>query len=186
MRYRVATTFVVLAMIGASCGSDGTSESPGDSEVPSSDADATTDAESETDSAATGAVVDPQAPGQARVSVDGLTFEFSEPGAVECVPDPDEFRFSFVIGDNEVTLGAGANLFGDEYLGSIEMRVASPEGEEGVTSYAPDLRANGVASLAFDGDSISYSGPVLMYPPFSGGLVDPIDVGNGTFSITCP
>ena len=94
--------------------------------------------------------------------------------------------FSFRIGDNEVTLGAGANRYETGWLGNIDMTVANPDGEEGPISYFPDLAEHGDAGLAFDGNSMSYSGPMQKSPRNDGSNPPPIDVGDGVISVTCP
>jgi hypothetical protein len=129
-------------------------------------------------------VVDPQPPGQAKAVVDGREFTFTEPGALDCLIAEGSLTFSFRIGDNEVTLGAGANRSDTGWLGSIDLRIANPDGEDGPVSYFPDLAANGDA-VAIDGNSMSYSGPMQKQPPNDGSNPPPIDIGNGTISVTC-
>lgn len=132
-----------------------------------------------------GAVVDPQPPGQAVASVDGQEFTLVEPGALACTLADDSITFSFRIGDNEVTLGAGANRTDDEWFGGIDLRIANPTGEDGPISYFPELPANS-AGMVVDGDSFSYFGPMMKQPPNDGSNPPPVDVGDGTVSITCP
>jgi hypothetical protein len=134
--------------------------------------------------ASSGDVVDRQAPGQATASVDGQNFTFTEPGALDCTITEDAITFSFRIGDNEVTLGGGANLYDTAWLGNINLRVANPEGEDGPVGYFPDLAMNGDA-VAIDGDSMSYSGPMQKQPPNDGSNPPPVDVGDGKISVTC-
>jgi hypothetical protein len=52
--------------------------------------------------------------------------------------------------------------------------------------YQPDLGSAGESGLAFDGDSMSYSGPMEKVPANDGSLPEPVAVGNGTISVTCP
>ena len=133
-----------------------------------------------------GDVVSPQAPGEALVSVDSKEFKFSEPGGVGCNVTKEGFSFSFRIGDNEVTLGAGAVYAGDMWVGEIRMTVANPEGERGPIDYFVSLPEIDEPGLAFDGKSMSYSGPMKKQPPQDGTNPAPVDVGTGTVSITCP
>ena len=131
-----------------------------------------------------GAVVNPQPPGQAMVTVDGQDFTLTEPGALECTIAQDAITFSFRIGDNEITLGGGANLYDTGWLGSIDLRVANPTGEPGPISYYPDLAANG-DGVAIDGASMSYTGPMQKQPANDGSNPPPVDVGQGAISVTC-
>ena len=108
-----------------------------------------------------------------------------EPGALACTIADDSITFSFRIGDNEVTLGAGANLYDTGWLGAITLTVGNPAGEAGPISYFPDLAANG-GGLAIDGSSLSYSGPMQKQPANDGSNPPPVDVGDGVISVTCP
>ncbi len=133
-----------------------------------------------------GSVVDKQPSGQAHVTVDGREYTLTDPGALECSIGEDELTFSFIIGDNEVVLGGGVTMSNDGWFGSIDLRIANPDGEPGPISYFPDFRdlPDGVA---VEGDSVSYSGPLMKQTPMeSGNLPDPVDVGNGVISATCP
>ncbi len=130
-------------------------------------------------------VVDPQPPGQALVSVDGQEYVLTEPGALACTLADDAITFSFRIGDNEVTLGAGANETDGQWLGSVDLRVADPGGEPGPIAYFPDLVTNS-GGVAIDGDSFSYSGPMQKQPANDGSNPPPVDVGDGLITITCP
>ena len=40
--------------------------------------------------------------------------------------------------------------------------------------------------MAVDGDSFSYSGPMMKRPPNDGSNPPPVDVGDGLVSVTCP
>ena len=132
-----------------------------------------------------GAIVNRQPAGQALVSVDGQEYPMQEPGAIACTIADDTFSFSFRIGDNEVTLGGGANLYEPGWLGDIRVTVGNPEGEAGPIAYFPDLAVNG-GGLAIDGSSLSYSGPMQKQPANDGSNPPPVDVGDGTISVTCP
>lgn len=131
--------------------------------------------------ATSGEVVDQQPPGQALVSVDGEEFTFDTPGLADCNVEPDTFTFSYVIGDNEVGLAGGANLYEDGWLGDITLRVVR---DNLPYQYFPDQDALD-DGIAIDGDSISYSGPMLMRPPNDGTNPPPESVGDGTISVTC-
>ena len=131
-----------------------------------------------------GQVVNQQPPGQAMASVDGRELTLTEPGAVDCSITSEAITFGFRIGDNEVTLGAGANLYDDGWLGGIDLIVWNPEGEDGPISYYPDLAEHG-DRIAVDGESVSYSGPMLKQPPNDGSNPPPVEVGEGTISATC-
>ncbi len=183
---------VLLALVA--CGGDdensdvqsGTASAGGES-TESGDGDGNGDGDSGGSDGATegGDVVNPQPPGQAMVSVDGKEFTLTEPGALDCTLADDSITFSFRIGDNEVTLGGGANRADDQWFGSINVTVAYPDGEEGPVAYFPDLAANS-DKLVIDGDSLSYSGPMRKQPRNDGSNPPPIDVGDGLISITCP
>lgn len=186
MRGRSVAT-LVLVLVLAACGDPGPG-GPASNDIPSGAG--AEDASSEGDGGAgdlgdSGEVIDPQPRGQAAVSVDGQEWAFTEPGATECRIAADAIGFSFRIGDNEITLGAGANLYDDlGWLGAIDLRVANPEGADGPITYFPDLAANG-AGIAIDGNSMSYSGPMQKQPPNDGTNPPPEDVGDGTISVTC-
>jgi len=130
----------------------------------------------------TGEVVNRQPPGQGAASVDGQEFTFNTPGGVACKVTDEEFNYSFIIGDNEITIGGGASIQGDEWFGSLTMRIV---GEDGTTEYSAKLNDN-PAGVAIDGNSVSYSGPMEKYPPAPPGeLPQPVDVGDGVFTATC-
>ncbi len=116
--------------------------------------------------------------------VDGQTFTLTEPGALACSITKDAITISFRIGDNEITLGGGANRYDAGWLGSIDLRVANPDGEPGPISYFPDLAAHG-DRIAIDGDSVSYVGPMQKQPPNDGTNPPPVDIGDGAISATC-
>lgn len=123
-------------------------------------------------------------PGQALVAVDNQEFTFELPGGVACSIGSDEFSFSFRIGDNEVTLGGGGFHSDAGWGGDISMDIPEPEGEVGVTTYFIDLTEQG-DHLVIDGSSLSYSGPWMMRPPNDGTNPPPVDIGEGTLSVTC-
>ncbi len=160
-----------VVLVAGACGtSDGAPESGGNSGDGGS---------------AGGVVVNPQPPGQAMAVVDGLEYTLTEPGGFACSITPDEISIAFRIGDNEVVLGGGVNLYDTGWSGGIDLRVANPDGEDGPISYFANLAsiANGIA---VDGDSMSYSGPMQKQPANDGSNPPPVDVGEGSFSATCP
>lgn len=133
------------------------------------------------EAAGSGDVVDRQPAGQATASVDGQEFSFDTPGLTDCSVESDTFTFSFVVGDNEVGLAGGANLYEDGWLGDITLRVVEDDGPH---QYFPD-QAGLDSGIAIDGDAISYSGPMLRRPPNDGTNPPPEAVGDGTISVTC-
>ncbi len=132
-----------------------------------------------------GSVVNPQPPGQAAMSVAGLDYTFTEPGGVACVIKDGEFSFSFRQGDNEVTLGGGGFYSGGTgWGGAITLIVANPDGEQGPVNYSAALPKVDESTLAFDGNSMSYNGPMRKLVP--GGEFEGEDAGTGSVSVTCP
>lgn len=190
MRQFFAAVVVVSGLLTAGCG--------GNDDGASADLSASTGGDAMTEATSSGGdgsgngasgetVVDPPPPGHATVSVDGQEFNFELPGALDCLIEADTFRFSYRIGDNEVTLGAGANRYEETgWAGNISMIVADPAGQTGPTTYSPATGSMNDAAFAFDGNSMSYSGPMQKTPPNDGSNPPPIDVGEGTITITCP
>jgi hypothetical protein len=187
MRQSCVAVVVAAGLLSAGCGgSDGAAV-----EASTRDATVGETTSSSGDGLGDGAggttVVDPPPPGHATVSVDGQEFNFELPGAVDCLVSTEAFRFSYRIGDNEVTLGAGANRYDETgWAGAISMIVAEPVGESGPVTYSPATGAMTDEAFAFDGDSMSYSGPMQKTPPNDGSNPPPIDVGEGTITATCP
>ena len=187
MRMRKFCVAVVVAagLLSAGCGGS-------DSAVEASTSDDTvgettsSGGDGSGDGASGATVVDPPPPGHATVSVDGQEFNFELPGALDCLVGAEAFRFSYRIGDNEVTLGAGANRYETGWAGNISMIVANPTGESGPVTYSPATGSMSDAAFAFDGNSMSYSGPMQKTPRNDGSNPPPIDVGEGTVTITCP
>lgn len=132
-----------------------------------------------------GVVVNPQPPGQAIALVDGLEYTLTEPGGFPCSITPDAISIAFRIGDNEVILGGGVNLYDTGWSGGIDLRVANPDGEQGPISYFPDPATIG-NGIAIDGESMSYVGPMQKRPANDGSNPPPVNVGEGSFSATCP
>lgn len=135
-----------------------------------------------------GAVVDPAEPGHATARVDGLDFAFDLPGALDCTISDDVITISYRIGDNEVSLGGGLNRDDRGWFGNIVLRVANPDAEPGPISYYPTPGEAGAidqSRIAVDGQSMSYSGPMLKQPPNDGSNPAPVDAGDGTISATC-
>jgi len=129
-----------------------------------------------------GNIVNPQPPGQAMASVDGQEQTFTTPGGVGCKVTEDDWSFSYIIGDNEITIGGGASIQGGKWFGSLTMNIRR---EDGAATYAAKINDNPDA-VAVDGNSVSYSGPMVKYLPAPPGeLPEPIDIGDGVFSSTC-
>lgn len=131
-----------------------------------------------------GDVVDPQEPGHATVTVEGKEYSLDVSPAVDCSIAAEAVTFAFWVGDNSVVLGGGANLYEDGWLGSIDLRISEPEGQNGPIAYFPDQDSLS-DGIAVDGDSMSYSGPMMKQPPNDGSNPPPVDVGSGTISVTC-
>jgi len=149
-----------------------------------SDADTTVGGGGSEAASTGGSVANVQPPGQATVMVDGQEFTLTEPGALECSITQDAITISFRIGDNEVTLGGGANLYDAGWVGSMDVRIANPAGEPGPIRYFPDIAAHG-DGIAIDGDSMSYVGPMQKQPANDGTNPPPVEAGDGTISATC-
>ncbi|MEZ5176574.1 MAG: hypothetical protein R2823_10275 [Acidimicrobiia bacterium] len=160
-----------LVLSGCGGGDDGAGAAPG-----------STAGGDNAGSASGGQVVDVQAPGKASVSVDGQEFNLTMSPALECTIAPDTITFAFWVGDNSTTLGGGANLYDDGWLGNLRLATVDDEGLP--VSYYPDDTAMD-SGIAVDGDSMSFSGPMLMQPPNDGTNPPPVAVGDGTISVTC-
>lgn len=130
-----------------------------------------------------GAVVEQQPAGQALVRVDGR--EYTLTAGFDCVVEEEEFRGSFVIGDNEVVAGGGAIRNPDGgWQANPSLTVAEPEDEPGPIGYFfPDTLA---VDVAVDGASASMAGQMQKTPANDGSNPPPIDVGEGVFTFTCP
>ncbi len=176
----IATSALVLTACGG-----GSEDSETRAATESASAAASVDSGESSADAAGGADVDAAAAGTAHVVVDGYDVTLDEQGALACSITEDSVTFSFRQGDNEITLGGGANRMDSGWLGSIEFRVADPESEPGPVTYFPDLQTSG-AGLTVSGQSATYSGPLLKQPPNDGSNPEPVDAGDGTISATCP
>ena len=174
MRRTLILVAAMVLVLGA-CGGD---------DAGNTSADDTVQGNSTGEASTGGVIVEPQPPGQAMVMVDGQEYTLTDPGALACTIEQDAITFSFRVGDNEVTLGGGANLYDDGWLGGVDLRVANPAGEPGPISYFPDVAAHG-DGIAVDGESMSFSGPMQKQPANDGSNPPPIDVGDGTISVTC-
>lgn len=174
---RTVVLLAVLVVVVAACGGGG-----GESDNGASSDDGGSDSGG---SPSGGDVVDPQPAGQAKATVDGLEYTFTEPGGVDCAVAENEFSFSFVIGDNEVVLGGGGfrSSSDDEWLTSPDLRVFNPDSEPGPISYFPVADS---VEIAIDGNSVSITGPMQKQPANDGSNPPPVDVGEGTFTFTCP
>lgn len=169
----LAALVLILAACGGAepAGSDGGND--GAAVAPSDDAGG---------AAASGDVVDQQPPGQGIAKVDGLEYSFDTPGGLDCRVAADDFSFSYIIGDNQVTLGGGASISGGQWFGSLSLRIFE---DNDVTEYAARLIDN-PDGIAVNGNSVSYSSPFEVFAPNpDGGPREPEDVGNGTISATC-
>ena len=173
--HRIITLAAAVVLVLAACGGDDASTSDSNSSSGNSGSQG---------ALASGDVANRQPAGQATVTVDGQEFTLTEPGALECTITPDAITFSFRIGGNEITLGAGANLYDAGWLGNVDLRIANPVGEAGPVNYFPDL-ATKSDGIAVDGNSMSYSGPMQKRPANDGTNPPPVDVGDGTISVTC-
>jgi hypothetical protein len=129
-------------------------------------------------------VVDRQEPGEGYASVAGREYNLVVSPALPCEITPEAVTFSFWVGDNSIVLGGGANLYDDGWLGSMQLTLFEPDGEEGPIYYYPDFTEHG-DRIGIAGDSMSYSGPLLKQPANDGSNPPPVDAGNGTFSATC-
>ena len=119
----IAFSLLLAAALGG-CGSD----SDDTNSASAGDQPAAADEASGGSSSDAGGVVDPQPAGQATASVDGQEYVLDMPGALDCTIQDDTFTYSFRIGDNEVTLGAGANKYDGKWIGNIDLVVANPTG----------------------------------------------------------
>ena len=153
MRTPLLLTTVLGALLTVGCGGD--SEGDGGSSADGA--------------SSSGGVINPPPPGQATVSVDGQQFSFTEPGGVGCNVDDDGFSFSFRIGDNETTLGAGGIRTGDSWGGEIRMTIANPDGAPGPIDYFVSLPDVGDSTLAFNGKSTASRSAGIF---FSGHSID--------------
>jgi hypothetical protein len=166
-----------MIILGACGGAAAPEQSPG---VPGGGPTASTS--SGGGGGASGTVVNRQPPGQGAASVDGLEYTFDTPGGLACEVTPEEFSFSFIIGDNEVGFGGGASISGGQWFGSVTLILYA---EDGNTQYSAKL-VDHPDRVAVEGDSVSYSGPMEKFPPVEAGqLSQPVDVGDGIFSATC-
>ncbi len=174
---------VALALLLASAGCASDSADSGAANTADTTDSQGTDDQADTSGADT--IVDPQPPGTGYAAVDGLEFTLTEIGGLACTISQDAVTFSFIMGDNEVVIGGGANRYEDGWLGNIDLRVANPTDEPGPVSYYPDLMADG-DGIAVNGSSMSYDGPMKKQPPNDGTNPAPVDAGTGTISVTCP
>jgi hypothetical protein len=172
--------FAVLALVFAACGGDDGGASDDASRGDSSGNDS---GQSDGGSAEpSGDVVNVQAAGEAYVSVDGQEFTLTDSPSLDCNIGPEVLTFAFWAGDNSTTLGGGANLYDDGWLGNLRLSTVDDEGLP--VAYYPDDGAMN-SGIAISGDSMSFSGPMLMQPPNDGTNPPPVSVGDGTISVTC-
>ena len=184
---------LTLTLTLTACGDDGGSGGPevvtdGGASAAAQSGGAQADDGDTSGAGVSGVVVEPASPGQATARVDGLELAFELPGALGCSISDDSITYSYWIGDNEVTLGAGLNRVDGGWMGSIDLSVANPEGEPGPIAYYPAPGQQGALEgplIAVDGQSMSYSGPMVKQPANDGNNPAPVDVGTGTISATC-
>ncbi|MDJ0960344.1 MAG: hypothetical protein QNJ88_06780 [Acidimicrobiia bacterium] len=177
---RLVILVAVLALLVASCGGDDGGVSD---DASGGDASGNDSVQSDGgDGAPGGDVVNVQAAGEAFVSVDGQEFTLTGSPSLDCDIGPEAITFAFWVGDNSTTLGGGANLYDDGWLGSIRLATVDDEGLP-VAYYPDDGAMDG--GVAISGDSMSFSGPMLMQPPNDGTNPPPVQVGDGTISVTC-
>ncbi|MGD2101989.1 MAG: hypothetical protein PVG83_07110 [Acidimicrobiia bacterium] len=170
---------VLLALVLAACGGGDTGGD--DPSTGTGDTVGGADADSGSNS---GDVVDTQEPGHAMVTVEGREYNLDVSPALDCSIADEAVTFAFWVGDNSVVLGGGANRYEDGWIGSIDLRISEPEGQDGPIAYFPDQDSLS-DGIAVDGDSMSYSGPMMKQPPNDGSNPPPVDVGSGTISVTC-
>lgn len=187
---RIMTLLFALALVLAACGGG---DSGDDNGIDTGTDGTTAGAESSDDNgsnggdsdSSSGEVVDPQPPGQATVSVDAQELVFDTLGPSDCIIETDRLQFAFVNEETSATIGAGANLTDDGWQGDILVRIIDEEGlpVQYYLQSAEGLMIQG--TIAVDGDSMSYSGPMEMQPPNDGSNPPPVDVGDGTISASC-
>lgn len=184
MRRATALLAALVLILTACGGGDGATSDNGraaDDSVSSSD-QSTSDGEN--GGSGGGEIANAQPPGQATVAVEGKEYVLDLSPAVDCSIAVDSITFSFWVGDNSVVLGGGANLYADGWLGNIQLQVSEPEDQDGPIAYFPDQDSMD-DGIAISGDSMSYSGPMMKQPPNDGSNPPPVDVGEGTISVTC-
>ncbi len=180
----------VAALVFSACGgeSDGADPSDRADDEPAavgSDGGGSGDSGS---ASSAGSIDDAPPSGQATASVDGLDVAFELPGASVCTISDEALTYSYRIGDNEVTLGAGVNRVDEGWMGSIALTVANPAGEQGPIAYYPkpgDLGVLDESLFTIDGDTAMYVGPMLKQPANDGSQPPPVEVGTGTVIATC-
>ena len=121
---------VLAALVISACGggdSDDSAASDDESAATTSDDVAADDSESD---GSAGTVDDAPPSGQATASVDGIDLVFELPGGLACTISNDALTYSYRIGDNEVTLGAGLNRVDGGWMGSIALTIFNPAGEQ--------------------------------------------------------
>lgn len=139
------------------------------------------------DGASGGAVVDPAPAGQATASVDGQNITFDMDLGGGCSISGESITFGLAATDGVSTIAGGMNRSDGVWMGSILIKVPNPDGE-GFVQYDPaPVEANILqeGSVAVDGSSMTYSGPIRMQPPNDGSNPPPVAVGDGTISATC-
>lgn len=178
-----------LAALLAACGSDDETDDGAAEAGDDPAGDEAAEPADDADDAASGAIDGAPPAGQAVARVDGYDLTFEIPGPGPCTVSDDTFTYSFVQGDNEVTLAAGVNGVDGGWMGSISLTIANPpDGEAGPIAYYPAPGDQGVFDeplFVVDGNSVMYDGPMLKQPANDGSLPEPIDVGTGVVIATC-
>jgi hypothetical protein len=167
MRLIVAAAMLVVL---AACGGDGDG---GESDAGGSSG---TSAAQNNGGSDAGNVVNPQPSGQAEVVLPDETYTVAGVGAAGCTVDGSEFEMSFVTADNSLGLIFGGDTSASRY--SINFTILSGGRQ---TLYTVNTVRGDSGSVAVDGDSASYSGP--MFLELEGG--ERTLVGDVTVSATC-
>ena len=187
-RFSIAM-LVIMALLGACSDDDGdeTSSSEAASDGGGASADEGMADDTDGGDSSGGEVVGSPPAGQAAVSVDGQDITFEEVLAGGCSISDDAISYGFAAADGVTTLGAGLNNMEGEWVGSIAVDVPNPDGEGVIGYYPAPVEGASLAegSVAVDGSSMSYSGPMLMQPPNDGSNPPPVDIGEGTISASC-
>lgn len=174
-----------VALVISACGDDESDRSGQGSDAPASSDDGAGDGAS----GGSAAGIDDAPPsGQATASVDELDLTFELPGALECSISDESLTYSYRIGDNEVTLGAGVNRVDGGWMGSISLTIANPADEPGPIAYYPapgDLGVLDDSLFVVDGDTAMYAGPMLKQPANDGSVPPPVEVGEGRIIASC-
>lgn len=172
-----------IVLLLAACGGNDAADTGSDGAT--TEAGSNGSIEGDSGASSSGAVVDPQPPGQALVSVDGQEFMFDTLGPSDCIVESDGITFAFVDNETSATLSAGANLTDDGWQGDILLRILDEDGLPVQYSLRSEEGLMIPGAIIVDGDSMSFSGPMTVQPPNDGSNPPVVDVGHGTISATC-